>query len=147
MHFKGRWRLSCHQKIVLRKKLIEMISKTIENVTLQTNEKPLEPLLEKGITPDMKSSLKLLNKEDGITAITIVNKMSEGTTGKLKRTGIKGEIKFLYSRNKDEIVLCIDELLDTNNIEDDTKADSEKLLELYKKCLENILVGFTICKW
>ena len=24
MHFKGRWRLSCHQKIVLRKKLIEM---------------------------------------------------------------------------------------------------------------------------
>ena len=145
MHFKGRWHLSCHQKIVLRKKLIEMKSITIEGVKLQIKVEIPEPLLD-AIQHCDKKVLQTLNRK-GITAITIVNKMSEGTTGKLKRTGIKGEIKFLYSRNKDEIVLCIDELLDTNNIEDDTKADPKKLLELYKKCLENILVGFTICKW
>lgn len=113
-------------------------------------ERTLESLLD--VIQNCDQKVLPILKEKGITAITIVS-TKEKMTGakresmKLSSIGLKKEIEFLYSRNNNEAVLCVDELLDTKNIEDDIKADPKKLQELYKKCLENILAGLTICKW
>ena len=113
-------------------------------------ERTLESLLD--VIQNCDQKVLPILKEKGITAITIVS-TKEKMTGakresmKLSSIGLKKEIEFLYSKNENEIVLCVEKLLDTENIEDKIKDDPKKLQELYKKCLENILVGFTICKW
>ena len=143
MHFKGMWRLSCHQKIVLRKKLIEMISIISQGVTLQTEEKPLELLLD-AIQCCDEQVLQVLKDDKGITVITIVS-----TKGKVPSTnrdsinlrsiGLKDGIDFLYSRNNNEVVLCVDELLDIKHIEDKIKADPKKLKKHYEGCLASVI--------
>lgn len=145
MHFKGRWRLSCHQKIVLRKKLIEMKAKTSQGVTLQTEEGPLELLLD-AIQHCDKKALQVLKDDKGITVITIVS--TEGkvpSTNRdsmnLRSVGLKDGIDFLYSRNNNEVVLCVEELLDIKHIEDNIKADPEKLRKHYEGCLESVIYG------
>ena len=105
-------------------------------------ERTLESLLD--VIQNCDQKVLPILKEKGITAITIVS-TKEKMTGakresmKLSSIGLKKEIEFLYSRNKDEIVLCVDELLDTENIKDDIKADPKKLRGHYERCLASII--------